>query len=226
MKKNREARNRHRSEYLSSILLPAIFCLISGLLLILTPDKAIQVTTYVIGLLLCILGAWYAVSFLRTPVMDRLGSNRFAVGLIVFFAGAMLFIFPGELKLLLPRIWGLALLCGAFLKVQYALDQKAVHREKWWIMLIFAAVSLIIGVLVLLVFQGAANYLLIGIFLLFESAFDLFVWFTLRKALKEYLRSLNELSSAVHAAVQVPDVPDSPVSGNDSEVNDAGNISD
>lgn len=208
MKKSRPAGNRRRSEYLSSILVPAVFCLVCGLLLTIAPNLAIRVTTYVIGFLLCAFGLWYIIRFLRTPVMERLGTNRLAIGLIALFAGCMLFIFPGELELLLPRIWGLALLCGAFLKVQYALDAKAVKRDKWWIMLIFAAVSLIIGALVLLVFQGAANYLVIGIMLLFEAAFDLFVWFTLRGALKDYLRRVGEVAPGSPDHPVPPDIPE------------------
>lgn len=204
MKRDKAVRDPKRSEHLSSILLPAVFSLACGLLLILTPDKAIQVTTYIIGILLLVLGGWAVFSYLRIHVMERLNSNRLAFGLISAFIGIMLFIFPDELKNLLPKVWGLALICGAFLKVQYSLDEKSVKVPKWWLMLIFAAFSLIIGALVLLVFGGdAPNYLIIGIMMVSEALLDLYVWFTLYRSLRKYI-SEQEAAALVSAAAQAP----------------------
>ena len=57
-----------------------------------------------------------------------------------------------------------------------------VHR--WWIMLIFAAVSLIIGILSLSSHALLGNALVIGIFMLGEAVLDLVTFFLLTRGMK------------------------------------------
>ena len=92
-----------------------------------------------------------------------------------------------------PKIWGLSLVFGAFLKIQYAFDEKSVGVNRWWIMLIFAAVSLAIGVLALLEDQvfGDNQHLIIGIFMLGEAVLDLVTYLLLSRGMKKQNSNLT-----------------------------------
>ena len=169
-----------------SIILPVSFDLICGILLILLRTLALRVTTYAMAGVMIVFAGWLVITYFRSAPMDRITHSYLAIGLSLMVAGIMLALHPDYLNNFLPFIWGLALLFGAFLKVQYAFDEKTVKVEKWWIMLILAAFSLAIGTICLAdpAFLRARRELIIGIMLIVEAIIDIVVFFVISKALK------------------------------------------
>ena len=193
-----------------SIILPIAFCLVCGVLLIAFGNLALRITAYVLAGVLIAWGVWSIIGYIRSKPIRRITESLLATGLILLVAGILLAFNPDYLDDLLPFIWGLALLFGGFLKIQYAFDEKSVNVGKWWIMLIFAAFSLIIGILSLLnpEFLGDSRNLVIGILLVLEAVLDITVYFLLKHALKKHLA---EPAAAFQPSqdVSVPDaVPD------------------
>ena len=170
-----------------SALLPILFYMVCGLLLIFVGNIAIRVTAYVLGGLMICCGVWRIISYFRSEPMKKITGSLLATGLAFLLAGILLTFNPDYLDDLLPFVWGLALLFGAFLKIEYAFDEKALKIDKWWILLILAAFSLVIGVITLLnpAFLGESRSLVIGIFLVVEAVLDITVFFLLRHALKK-----------------------------------------
>lgn len=180
------------------MLFPIIFCLISGLLLILLEYLAFRITGYAIAACLIILGVWLIIEYIRSEPIVRIIEAKLAIGLILLVTGTMLAFSPESLRELLPYAWGLALLFGGFLKIQYAFDRKSLGSEKWWSLLILAAVSIIIGVISLLnpAFLGIKKELIIGIMLLLEAGLDITVFLLLKRKIRKQAE-----------APQKPDVP-------------------
>ena len=176
------------------MLLPIAFCLISGLLLILLEDMALRITGYALAAGLILLGIWLVIVYFRSEPMVRIVEAKLAIGLILLVTGAMLAFSPEALKELLPYAWGLALLFGGFLKIQYAFDRKALGSEKWWILLILAAFSLVIGVISLLnpAFLGDRKEMVIGILLTLEAALDIGVFLLLRRKIRKKAAPASE----------------------------------
>ena len=209
-----------------SVFLPIAFDLVCGLLLILLGGMALRVTSYVLSGLMILFAAWNILTYFRSEPMERITHSFLAIGLALAVAGVLLAFNPDYLQDALPFVWGLVLLFGAFLKCQYAFDLKTVRQEKWWIMLIFAAFSLMIGVICLLNSAVIEKHqeLLIGIMLLAEAVLDVVVFFLLSSALKKVYP--GPAAAAGKAEVPAPDsepevVPDSepkdvPGSGPDS----------
>ncbi len=198
------SRNKKDPDSLTArtMILPIVFCLVCGVLLIAFGNLALRITAYVLASIMILCGVWSVVAYIRSKPMQRITESRLATGLILLVAGVLLAFNPDYLDKLLPIVWGLALLFGGFLKIQYAFDEKSVHVNRWWIMLILAAFSLIIGVLSLLdpAFLGESRNLVIGILLVLEAVLDITVFFLLRHALKKH-------SEASAPAPQAP-VPD------------------
>lgn len=171
-----------------SMILQIVFCLVCGILLIAFGDIATRITAYVLTGVLIICGCWNVIAYIRSKPLERITESRLAFGLILLVSGVILAFKPDYIDDALPFVWGLALLFGAFLKVQYAFDEKTVKVEKWWIMLIFAGFSLIIGVVSLLnpEFLGDSRNLVIGILLVVEAVLNTTVYFLLRHALKTH----------------------------------------
>ncbi len=178
------------------MILPIVFCLVCGVLLILFGNLAVKITAYVLAGILIVCGVWSVIRYIRSGPLQRITESRLALGLILLVAGTLLAFNPDILNNILPVVWGLALLFGAFLKFQYAFDEKSVKITKWWIMLIFAAVSLVIGILTLLdpAFLGESSHLIFGIMLLVEAAVDITVCLLLKHALKKHNSAVLDIT--------------------------------
>ena len=197
-----------------SMILPIVFCLVCGVLLILFGNLALRITAYVLAGVMILCGVWSVIAYIRSGVVQRITESRLATGLILLVAGTLLAFNPNYLEDFLPFIWGLALLFGAFLKIQYAFDEKTVGVKKWWIMLILSAFSLIIGILSLLnpAFLGESRNLVIGILLVVEAVLDITVYFLLKRALKRPAGPASETPAETVAEPPAPSetVPESP----------------
>ena len=193
-----------------SVILPIAFDLVCGMLLILLGKLALQVTTYVLSGLMILCAGWLVVTYLRASPMERITHSWLAIGLALVLAGIMLAFNPHYLEEALPLIWGLFLLFGAFLKFQYAFDEKTVHIDKWWLMLIFSAFSLVIGILCLVkpVFIEQNRELLIGIMLLAEAVLDIVVYFLLSHALKKFYEEPRPSPETPVPAAQETAIPE------------------
>ena len=210
-----------------SMILPIVFCLVCGVLLILFGNLALRITACVLAGVMILCGIWSVAGYIRSSPVRRITESRLATGLILLVAGALLAFNPDYLEDILPFIWGLALLFGGFLKIQYAFDEKTVHIPRWWIMLILAAFSIIIGILSLLnpTFLGESRNLVIGILLVLEAVLDISVFFLLRHALKKHTEAAappQEASPVPAEAAAVPEPqpdpvqPEEPVSGTEA----------
>jgi Uncharacterized conserved protein len=187
MKKNGRNKSANEASNVRSLLVPIVFCLVCGILLIVLDNLALMITAYVLAGVMLLCGGWYAVQYLRSSPAQRIREIRLASGLILLVAGILLAFNPGYLESILPFVWGLALLFGGSLKIQYAFDEYSLQVKKWWIMLILAALSIILGIVSLLnpAFLGDRRYLIIGILLVCEAVLDILVTFLLRHALKK-----------------------------------------
>ena len=152
-----------------SVILPFAFDLICGILLIALGNLALRVTSYALAGVMIISAIYMIIVYVRSKPLVKITELRLAGGLVLIVAGALLAFNPEYLENLLPFIWGIALLFGAFVKIQYAFDELALKIEKWWIMLILAAFSMVIGILTLAnpAFLGENRNTIIGIMLTF-----------------------------------------------------------
>ena len=168
-----------------SVILPFAFDLICGILLIALGNLALRVTSYALAGVMIISAIYMIIVYVRSKPLVKITELRLAGGLVLIVAGALLAFNPEYLENLLPFIWGIALLFGAFVKIQYAFDELALKIEKWWIMLILAAFSMVIGILTLAnpAFLGENRNVIIGIMLIVEAIIDLVVFLLIRKAL-------------------------------------------
>ena len=204
-----QSRNDPESSTALSMILPIVFCLVCGVLLILFGSLALRITSCVLAGVMLLCGIWSIIAYIKSNPVKRIYESRLATGLILLVAGTLLAFNPDYLEDFLPFIWGLALLFGCFLKIQYAFDEKSVQVPKWWIMLIFAAFSLIIGILSLLnpAFLGENRNLIIGILLVLEAVLDITVYFLLRHALKKYMEALIPAQQITHETAPAGSVP-------------------
>ena len=170
------------------------FYLICGLLLLLWPDLAMTIANYALAAGLSIIGLVFIISYIRMTALDAVKSMSLAIGLVTLLIGVLLLFNPEILVAALPFLWGLTLLVGGFGKVQIACDLKRIGDSKWWLALVAAMLSLILGVLAVCrpAFIAAVFVQFIGIALIFESALDMAAEIIVGKQLREYRKAHTE----------------------------------
>ena len=220
MRKQKQSNtDNHDSRTLTgrSMIVPILFCLVCGVLLILFGSLAVRITAYVLAGVMLLYGIWSIIVYIKSKPFRRIAEARLATGLILLVAGTLLAFSPDYLENSMVYIWGLALLFGGFLKIQYAFDEKTVGVNKWWLMLILAAFSLIVGILSLLnpAFLGESRNLVIGIVLVLEAVLDIAVFFLLKHSLKKLGETAASApvpaSDPVSAPVSQDAIPEGPV---------------
>ncbi len=151
-----------------------LFYFVIGLLLILLKQMVTNVAAWVVAIGLAAAGGWLVWRYFKSSMERRIAGADLAVGLVVLLGGILLMTSPTDMEDVFPKIWGLSLIFGGFLKVQYAFDEKTLDINRWWIMLIFAAASLVIGILALMneTIFGDNQHLAIGIFMIGEAILD------------------------------------------------------
>ena len=182
-----------------AIILPTLLYLACGILLMTLKSLALRITSWGLAAFLVGYGGLCLYRYFKADPLSRLTESNMARGLLLIVCGGLLMTAPDFLKDILPSVWGLAMFFGAFLKVQYAFDERALKVKNWWLMLIFAAVSLVIGILSLLRpgFFGDNVETIIGIFLIAESILDAVVFFLLNRAIKENMALFTPPAGAV-----------------------------
>ncbi len=185
-----------------------LFYAVVGLLLLLLGDLVTDIASWALAAGMVVLGGWLLLRYFRSSLEKRIAGMDLAAGLILLLAGILLICSPDDLEDVFPKIWGLSLVFGAFLKVQYAFDEKSVGVNRWWIMLIFAAASLAIGILTLLnksVF-GDNQHTFIGAFMLGEAVLDLVTYLLISRGMKKQ----NTEPEAAAAGQDAPAEPAEP----------------
>lgn len=176
-----------------------LFYAVCGLLLLLWPNLALTIANYALGVILCAIGTACVISYIRGSVLDGVLGIQLALGLITLCFGILIFFNPNFLSALLPFLWGMSLLVGGFGKVQMGVDLKRIGEKRWWIVLLGAAVSFVLGVLSIAqpVFIAAVIMQFIGISLLVEAALDLATFITINKRIKAFRKAMDNVTIEV-----------------------------
>jgi uncharacterized membrane protein HdeD (DUF308 family) len=150
------------------------FYAICGLLLLLWPDLALTIANYALAAVLCVVGLAMIIGYIRSEAVEGMLSYGLAIGLILALVGVVLFIKSGILITLLPFLWGIAMIAGGFGKFQMAFDLKRIHQNRWWLLLIGALISFVLGIFSVTdpVFLATVATQFAGISLLVEAVLD------------------------------------------------------
>lgn len=185
--------------FTSTSLTAIIFYGICGLLLLVLPSEALAIANYAIAAILAVAGVISIISYFRASVVIGRFSFQLAIGLALLSFGVLLFCYPTFLAQLLPAIWGLSLLVGGFGKIQASADLKRFGDAKWWIMLIGALLSFVLGVLSLAnpIYIAQTIFVFIGICLLAEAALDLASFIVIRKRVRRFQKEQDALNQTL-----------------------------
>lgn len=162
--------NRSITEIATVLLLLAF-----GIAILVKPAAIVSLSVAVVLGLMALLGIVWLIRYLRMPALEAAQTSYLAGSLAIFTVGIVFFFNRNLFEAVLPRLWGMVEIIGAFLLVQMAVDFLRLRIDRWWIMLIGAGISLILGLLAVIIPDFLAPHLavFIGISLIAESLIHL-----------------------------------------------------
>lgn len=177
----------------STSLTAIVFYAVCGLLLLLLPTQAITIANYVIAGIMAAVGIICIITYFSDSVIVGNFGLRLAGGLALICFSVLMFCYPTFLAKLLPVIWGLSLIVGGFGKIQASADLKRFGDRQWWIILLGAALSFVLGIMCLAnpIYIAETILIFIGICLLVEAALDLVSFFVVRHKVKAFQKAVN-----------------------------------
>lgn len=146
----------------NSIAVTSVLYVILGVVLMVFPATALNLSCTLIGIVTLIYGAVRIVSYFRD---GGTYSNRFDLffGVVLAAVGVFLLVCPQFIVSLIPIALGIYILVDSFTAMKKALDMKALGFEKWWVSFLLALILAAFGVVMIVNPFGAMASLVIFI---------------------------------------------------------------
>lgn len=160
----------------ASMFVMQLVYLALGLALVFAPDMSARVLCYACGAALAVVGL-LAVWRFAAARQERLLFAWFSLvyGVLFTVLGIFLLVQPDTVLTVLPAVFGVFVLLDSLGRIQNALELRRAGLVRWWGMLFFALLSVVLGVLILINPFAAltTTVRVIGAVLLIESVLGL-----------------------------------------------------
>ena len=140
-------------------ILTALIYVVAGAILIIFPDKVQNVICNIIGLVGIILGVIRIFMYLSVEVQDAIYRNDFVEGIVLILIGILVIYQKTIIQSLIPFIVAIVIIVDGFVKLQDCIDAKRLGYDKSYIYVIFAAISIIVGLIVMFNLVDTGNIL-------------------------------------------------------------------
>ena len=182
------------SQFKRDFALTAVSGIVLGLLLVIYPEMSGTIIAVILALILAAIGAMHIISYFFRRYPDDIGRMDFVFGVIFIGVAVWLFLNPQILIGFLPTVLGFVLIVGGVVKLENAIDLLRIKAERWWIVLILSALSILLGIVALVnpFKTGTVLLMFIGGALIADGFFDLFTIFTLHRKVKTFRKRMDE----------------------------------
>ena len=120
-----------------------------GLCLLIWPGISAVTICYVLGTASVLYGVIKLFGYFSEDLYQLAFQFDLAAGIFMLVIGILLLFHPDNVLTLLPTVIGLSILIDSVLKLQTAFDAKHFGMDRWWMILLFAIVAAVFGILLL-----------------------------------------------------------------------------
>lgn len=158
------------------IVMSVLFCVL-GVVLLFTPDVSALWIGRLLGIGLILFGAIKLVGYFSRDLFRLAFQYDLAFGLLLMVLGIVTLSHPGDALSFLCVMFGIPVLADGLFKIQIAMDSRQFGIRNWWLVLVLAALTCVVGVV--LVFRPMTGVraltALIGLSLLCDGVLNLSV---------------------------------------------------
>lgn len=179
-------------------LLTGALYVVLGLVSLVIPETMEKTIGYLIGSVLIVAGAVSMISYLLRDAHQNYYHNDFYHGLIAIGAGIFVLVRVEIIIALIPFLLGVMVMISGCSKLQDVIDMKRTEYGNWIVMLVFAAVNLLIGILLIACPSESADLLfrLLGLGLIFSGISDCVITIYFAEKIRIHLENLHAADSA------------------------------
>ena len=158
------------------IVMSVLFCVL-GVVLLFTPGVSALWIGRLLGIGLILFGAIKLVGYFSRDLFRLAFQYDLAFGLLLMVLGIVTLSHPGDALSFLCVMFGIPVLADGLFKIQIAVDARRFGIPQWWLVLVLAVLTGVIGLLLVLrPTEGAqALVMLMGVSLLLDGALNLSV---------------------------------------------------
>ncbi len=174
-----------RAAKIGCITASIIMCVL-GIILIAVPDLSASILGIVCGVLLIMFGIVRLIGYFSKDLYRLAFQYDLALGIMLISIGAVMLIMPKSLITFICITFGLFILADSIFKIQTAFEAKRFGISQWWLIICFAFLTGICGI-ILLFRPGEGGSILMtafGITLLMEGILNLSTIITAVKIVK------------------------------------------
>jgi len=164
----------------------ALIYLALGIFMILRSEDAGVLICYVLGGALLIMGALELINGLRKRELGIFYTVYFAIGIVLLCLGLVMILRPYTFIQLMSWIFGGILIISAIADFSYAAEMRRFQFGSWWISIILALLTALMGIILIAYDFKAVLFIYIGVFLIIDGATDLWIIIALSGALKRF----------------------------------------
>lgn len=158
------------------IVMSVLFCVL-GVVLLFTPGVSALWIGRLLGIGLILFGAIKLVGYFSRDLFRLAFQYDLAFGLLLMVLGIVTLSHPGDALSFLCVMFGIPVLADGLFKIQIAVDARRFGIPQWWLVLVLAVLTGVIGLLLVLRPTEGAQVLvmLMGVSLLLDGALNLSV---------------------------------------------------
>ncbi|QSX06918.1 DUF308 domain-containing protein [Sedimentibacter sp. zth1] len=162
-----------------------------GILLIFLTEATELTLCYIVGLITLICGIIKFISYFVNDTYGLAFQFDFALGIFTMLIGLVLILHPKNILVFLNVVIGIFVIIDGTFKLQTAKEARQFGLDNWWLILILAIITAIVGLLLIFnPFEGVlALSVIIGIALIADGIENLCVAIYTIKLVKRFLPS-------------------------------------
>lgn len=168
-------------------LIEAIVMIVIGIVLIVWTGDSIRLFARILAALLVIVGAAAVIGYLIHRDKRKLSYVGFVMGIIIAALGIWIFFNPDTFTDFIPKLFGIFIIASGLINLGQTFSLARSNYDYWSVSLVFAVITIGMGVVLLVEPSFVKKFLvtLIGIFLVYDGATNLWTIFKVGKFVKE-----------------------------------------
>lgn len=184
-------------------MIAAVLYLIVGLLLLFYPQSIADLICNLVGAGMIVYGAVLIISYFMMDLQESLFRNDFVFGIVWILLGILVIKEKSVFQAMIPFIMGIMIISSGFLKLQDGIDAIRMGYPKSWVYLIMAAISIVLGLVILfnLISANALLYQIIGAGLVYCGISDLYFTITLSSKIKKFVGKAEQAAKVLNGDV-------------------------
>ena len=170
----RSAQRLRAVHFVAAIILSLLLCAL-GVVLMIWPGLSVTAIGIASGVMLIVLGLVKLLGYFSRDLYRLAFQFDLALGILLLVLGCVILSSPDRAMSFLCLVLGIAVMCEGLFKLQMALDARRFGLRTWWLMLIVAVLTGLVGVALTFRPVESAQTLtvLMGISLLAEGVLNL-----------------------------------------------------